>query len=248
VSVLLVDIGNSRIKWAVWSAGRLGRQRAATYGDWNARDFARALFTRPARLERILVASVAGRQVDRRFASAARRAAGIRPTFLNTVRRAGGVTTRYAEPWKLGVDRFAAVIGARSISGARAACVIDIGTAMTIDLVDARGVHRGGVIIPGPELMMASLLRQTSGIRSRAYGRAMGRAFFARSTLAAIGHGARFAAAAAIDRAVSEAHRELGSAPRVFLTGGAASEVQHLLRSRHLSVPDLVLRGLAVLA
>jgi type III pantothenate kinase len=146
------------------------------------------------------------------------------------------------------VDRFAGVIGAHALSGARAALVADVGTALTLDLVDASGVHRGGAIVPGPALMVASLLRETSGIGPRARGAAHGRAPFARSTLAAIEQGARFAVAASIDVAASEARRTLGVGPRVFLTGGAARAVRPLLRTRHQLVPDLVLRGLAVLA
>ena len=70
MSTLLVDIGNTRIKWARFARGRLGRQRAAAHAGWSARDFERNVFARAAGIERILVASVAGRRVDRRFAAA----------------------------------------------------------------------------------------------------------------------------------------------------------------------------------
>lgn len=248
MSTLLVDIGNTRIKWARLEGGRLGRQRAAVHVNASARSLERTLFSGTRSIRRILVASVAGRAVERRFAAAARRATGVTPTFVRTVRSAGGVTTRYVEPWRLGVDRFVAAIGAHALSGGRAACAIDVGTAMTIDLIDARGVHRGGAIVPGPTVMVASLLRDTDGIRRRARGGAGGGRLFARHTLAAIEQGARIAVAAAIDRGITEARRELGGTPRVFLTGGAAREVRPLVRSRHQEVPDLVLRGLAVLA
>jgi type III pantothenate kinase len=248
MSVLLVDIGNTRIKWARLARGRIGRQQAATHAGWSAREFGRQLFEGAADVRGIVVASVAGRAVQRTFTAAARRATGLTPLFIASARTGGGVTTRYAEPWRLGVDRFSGVIGAHALSGERPALVADVGTALTLDLVDARGVHRGGAIVPGPALMVASLLRATSGIGPRARGAAHGRGPFARSTLAAIEHGARFAVAAAIDAAAAEARRTLGARPRVFLTGGAARAVQPLLRTRHEVVPDLVLRGLAVLA
>jgi type III pantothenate kinase len=248
VSVLLVDIGNSRIKWARLAGGRIAAQRAAAHEGWRAGDFQRVVFGGARDFDRVLIASVAGARVDRAFAQAVRRATGRAPFFVASTRRAGGVTTRYTEPWRLGVDRFVAVIGAFAMSRGKAACVIDVGTAMTIDLVDGQGVHRGGAILPGPELMVASLLRDTSGIARRARGARAGRALFAKNTRAAIEQGARFAAAAVIDRAVAEARRASGSKPVVFLTGGGASSVRPLVKCAHRHVPALVLRGLAVLA
>jgi type III pantothenate kinase len=248
VSILLVDIGNSRIKWARLTGGRMGAQRAAEHAGWSAGDYERAVLSGASGIERILVASVAGARVDRAFAKAARRATGRTPTFVVSARRAGDVTTRYTEPWRLGVDRWMAAIGAFAMSRGRAACVIDVGTAMTIDLVDAKGAHRGGAIVPGPALMVESLLRDTSGIARRARGVRAGRVLFAKNTRAAIEQGARFATAALIDRAVAEAARLIGSKPMVLLTGGAAPSVRPLVKCAHRHVPALVLRGLAVLA
>lgn len=127
------------------------------------------------------------------------------------------------------------------------ACVVAVGTAMTIDLMGAEGRHRGGAIIPGPTLMIASLLEGTSGIRRRAQGGARGRgsALFGRSTRAAVEQGARYAAAAAVDRAVSEASALVGRTPQLVMTGGGASVLRPLIHSRSLVVPDLVLEGLA---
>jgi type III pantothenate kinase len=247
LSVLLVDIGNTRIKWATWRDGRLGNQQARDHAGWSQRDFERGVFgARSAELNRILVASVGGQRLNRSFSAAALRMARLRPEFAASSRSAAGVTTRYVEPWRLGVDRFAAVIGAHHRVRGRAACVVNAGTTLTIDLVDGRGVHRGGVILPGRELMVDSLFRNTDGIQRRAQGDAAGRGLFARSTRAAIERGASYASAALIDRAVREARGVLPTAPVVLLTGGAARRLAPLIRSRHVHVPDLVLRGLAV--
>jgi type III pantothenate kinase len=253
-TALLVDIGNTRIKWAIWRDGRLGRMRAALHAGWSQRDYQRELFdARNRHPSAIIVASVAGTRVNRPLAVAAWRAWGVRPQFMATSRRAAGVTTRYIETWRLGVDRFAGVIGARSLLGGRSACVINAGTAVTIDLVDARGVHRGGAILAGPRMMVSSLLEGTAGIGRRARDnpaklRRRGRrhaGLFARSTRDAIEQGARYAVASAVDRAVVEARRALGRAPRVLLTGGGADELEPLIRARRMLVPDLVLRGIA---
>jgi type III pantothenate kinase len=248
VTVLLVDIGNTRVKWARVEKGRRGRQQAAASSEWNTAMYASRLLGRArSSVERILVSSVAGSRIDRMLVAAARIAGVSAPEFVASQRSAAGVTTSYLEPWRLGVDRFVGVIGAHRLAGRRPACVVSVGTAITIDLVDGRGRHRGGAIVPGPTLMVDSLLKSTSGIRRRADGGADGiRSVFARTTRMAISQGARYAAAAVIDRVVAQARRELGLAPRVYLTGGAVGAIRPLLSCECLHVPDLVLRGLAV--
>lgn len=247
MSLLLVDIGNTRIKWARFDRGRLSSARAAQYAGWRAADYARRVLDSASLPERVLVASVAGTAVDRRLAGAAR-SRRIRVEFVTVPRRAAGLTVGYLEPWRFGVDRFVAALGARELFKGLALCVVGVGTAMTLDLIDARGRHRGGVIIPGPALMVSTLLNETQGIGRRARGGARGRpGLFGRSTRAAILGGSRYAAAALIDRAVEEARGLLRAAPLVVLTGGGARAVRPLLRARWVGVPDLVLRGLAVL-
>jgi type III pantothenate kinase len=126
---------------------------------------------------------------------------------------------------------------------------VNVGTAITIDLIDESGRHRGGAIVPGPALMVASLLTQTSGIRRRAQGGPSGvTSLFARTTRTALAQGARYAAAAIIDRAIEEAHQELETRPLLLLTGGGSAAVKPLIRSPCVRVPDLVLHGLAVWA
>lgn len=246
MSVLLVDIGNSRLKWSVLKDERLGRQKALEHAGVTARELTRHLFARAPRLERVIVASVAGTRLNRLLAATCRREKGLACEFVATARNAAGLTTRYQEPWRLGVDRFMAVIAAYHMARARGACVIDVGTAMTIDLVDPLGVHLGGAIIPGPDMMVASVLRNTVGIARRAGGARSQRSLFAHDTRAAIDQGSRYAAAAIVDRAVSEAQRTLQRTPLVLLTGGGAPQLEPLLQCSYVSVPDLVLRGLAL--
>jgi type III pantothenate kinase len=246
--VLVVDVGNTRIKWARFDGRRLSPARAAVHAGWGAADYARRLLRPAPRPERLLVSNVAGAKMRRALANAARRE-GVAVRFLRVPRRAGGVTVGYREPWRLGVDRFAALVGARALFPRTPLCVVGVGTAMTIDLLGADGRHRGGAIIPAPVRMVAQLLAETDGIRRRAQGGALGaRGLFGRSTRDAIVQGARHAAAALIDRAVAEATRLLKRRPAVLLTGGGAGTVQALLKSRSVEVPDLVLRGLAALA
>jgi len=245
VSVVLVDVGNTRIKWSVLRADRLGRQKAIEHAGLTGRELERQLFATRG-ITRVIAASVAGTRLNRLLGAACRRRTGLACEFVASARNAAGLTTRYKEPWRLGVDRFMAVIAAYHLARARGACVVDLGTAMTIDLVDPLGVHLGGAIIPGPELMMRSVLKNTVGIARRARGSPATRGLYAQDTRAAIGQGARYAAAAIIDRAVAEAQRALQRMPLVILTGGAAVQIEPLLQCSYVSVPDLVLRGVAL--
>jgi type III pantothenate kinase len=249
--LLLVDIGNTRVKWARLVDGRMGKQHAAANAGWNAGHYARRVFGRgwSPGAGRIVVSSVAGDQVNQLLAAAARQAGAPGPEFVASERSAAGITTEYLDPWRLGVDRFVGAIGAHHLASGQPVCVVNVGTAMTIDLVDGSGRHRGGAIVPGPALIVDSLLTQTNGIRRRATGGPSGvTSLFAKTTRTAIGQGALYAAAAVIDRAIEEALDQLGSRPLVLLTGGGSATIKPLIRASAVSLPDLVLHGLAVWA
>ncbi len=252
MSTLLVDIGNTRIKWARLRGALPGPQRAGMHAGWLARDFQRALGPSLRGVDLVLAVSVAGKRIDRDFSRAVVAVTGRAPRFITSTRRAGGLRNGYREVWRLGADRWVAAIGgfAHAARRGRPVCIADVGTALTIDLVDIGGQHCGGAIVPGPDLMVASLLRQTRGIRRRAGARSSQPAasLFARSTREALGSGAHHAVAALIDRARDQARIATGRTPLMLLTGGAAFEVASLLASPHLLVPDLVLRGLAALS
>lgn len=348
MTLLLIDIGNTRVKWARLVNGKMTKQRAAANAGWTAADYARRVIgkgwqkaaptaahraraghvgaaaasasrtddvgpgtgahraghvgigttgasrtagvgpaasarhartrrshaaevdtsgshTRSRRSEgvgpdteadtgaigtdRIVVASVAGDQVNRALTEAARQSSAPTPEFVTSERKAAGITTDYIDPWRLGVDRFVAAIGAFHLGSGHPVCVVNVGTAMTIDLVDGAGRHRGGAIIPGPTLMVSSLLANTNGIRVRAHGGPDGATgMFAKTTRNAIGEGARYAAAGAVDRAIEEARLLVGNRPLVLLTGGGSADIKPLIRSTCVSLPDLVLHGLAVWA
>ena len=161
--MLLVDIGNSRVKWATYDRGELGSQSASAYSGWTLDDWRRALFQAPG-VDNVLVASVAGEATAALLTEAARLETGKPAAFVATSREAGGVRNAYPEPRLLGVDRWLAAIAAYRLARG-ACCVADIGTAATLDGVAGDGQHLGGFIVPGPELMMRSLWRGTQPVR-----------------------------------------------------------------------------------
>lgn len=256
MNTLLFDAGNTRFKWALVRKGRLDRQRAVDQGD--LRGFAAWLKRAPA-LDQVVGVSVAGAALERALRAALRTAGQPRPVFIQSSAFAAGVHNAYARPAQLGADRWAAAIGAWHGAGCyRTVCAASIGTAITLDLVDQDGHHRGGLIAPGPTLMLESLLERTADIAPRAAQRAGGarrkpgaRALvppLTGATRAAIEEGCLAAAAGFIDRSVTQLTRRLNVRPVLFVTGGAAPAVIERLRSACRPVDELVLRGVAAIA
>lgn len=245
--MLLVDIGNTRVKWAAWTRGALEAQQAAEYAHWTVVDWQRTLFGAP-RCDSVLVASVAGEQTTRNLAEAARTAGIPDVQFVASTASAAGVRNAYPDPRLLGVDRWVALIGAYHLCGG-ACCIVDVGTAATVDAVDASGQHLGGYIVPGPHMMVRALHTGTSKLASHtaASGGHAG-ALLADNTREAIERGCRVALAALADRAHADLARASGTIPALVLTGGAAAEIQPWILAPVRMVPDLVLHGLARLA
>jgi type III pantothenate kinase len=256
MNALLIDAGNSRIKWALVREGRLGPLQAAEVTDGDA---LAAWLAKAPQFERTLASSVAGADVERSLAAALRSGGAPAAEFMQSSARAAGVSNGYGNPLQLGVDRWVGAVAAWNLAGCyRAICVVSIGTALTIDVVDHDGAHRGGLIAPSPTLMLQSLLRDTAGIaahaanspatkRRKAPGRDATLKMLATDTRQAIELGCLSTASALIDRTVTDVTRALRSRPVVFLTGGGADAVAPLIRSACKRRDDLVLRGLAVL-
>lgn len=255
MTALLFDAGNSRIKWAAVHKGRLGTMHAADLSNlaplqtWLARN---------APTERVAGVSVAGPAFERRLRSALKQAGHAAPALVTSSPMAAGVRNGYRDPSCLGDDRWAGAVAAWNRAGRyRTVCAVSIGTALTIDLVDQDGYHRGGLIAPGPDMMLGALLGNTHGIATRAASKGRRRAAadsraipkpLADNTHDAIESGCLAAAAGVIDRTINQLTRELGVRPVVYLTGGAAVRVAPLLKSACKPCPELVLRGVAILA
>lgn len=254
---LLFDAGNSRFKWALVRDGRLGRQQACALGEFA--QFATWLRRAPA-VERVVGVNVAGARLEKQLRSTLHAAGRPSPQFIVSGVAAAGVRNGYARPLQLGADRWAGLVGAWHRAGCyRTVCAASIGTAITLDLVDHDGYHRGGLIAPGPTLMLDALLSRTADIAPRAARAAQGPRRgkvetghglvppLADATRAAIDEGCLAAAAGLIDRTVNQMTRRLGVRPVLFVTGGASAAVVERLRSACKPCEDLVLRGVAVL-
>jgi type III pantothenate kinase len=244
--ILLIDIGNSRVKWTTFSEGKLGVQGAAAHGSWGEPDWRREIERSGA--TRVLAASVATPARNALLTTACQRSIGRPPEFVTSTAAAAGVRNGYSIPAQLGVDRWLAVIGAFHRHAA-ACCVVDAGTAMTIDAVDGAGQHLGGFIVPGPRLMVDSLLIGTSDLADRwSWDSAPDRTRFPGNTRDAIEHGCLKALAALVETALRQIEVRASQPPRLVLTGGAAPVLIPWLPQPPDFVTDLVLQGLARLA
>ena len=247
--ILVVDIGNTRVKWAC-AAGRglTGPGEAVHERIPGAalESLAEAALGRP---DRVVAVNVAGEGFVAAFTDVVKRRWGLAPEFVNAERRGHGVRCAYADPSRMGSDRWVALIaGFRLAAGA--ACVIDAGTAVTLDAVDSRGRHLGGLILAGPRVIATALDRQTSGIgETGGHSRpARGAAVLGTSTDEAVARGAMLGLAGALDRAVSAVAGDLGEQPPVYLTGGDAERLAPWLETGCEHRPHLVLEGLGSIA
>lgn len=231
----LFDLGNTRLKCAPLVDGRCGDVVALSHGE---NDFA-------GKLDALLpssggvahVASVAPQSitVDLLERLAARFA---RIDIARTQSRCAGVRIAYADPSKLGVDRFLALLAAHERGGA--SLVVGVGTALTLDLIDAGGQHHGGRIAPSPSLMRDAL-HARAAVLPREGGTRMD---FAADTFDALASGCEGAALALVADTLAAAQRRFGFAPTLLLHGGGAPALLDALPDA-VATPSLVLQGLA---
>jgi type III pantothenate kinase len=235
MSLLLVDAGNTRVKWALAGPG-------AAPGAWVAHgalahaelDRLRAAWLGQG-VTAAIVSNVGGAALRERLAAVL---PAVPVEWFASGPERGGLRNAYRNPAQLGSDRFAAAIGARTLEPGKALVVATCGTATTIDAVSADGVFIGGMILPGLALMAGSLVRATAQLPQVMPGAAPP-PLFADNTNDAIVAGCVNAQAATIERALA-AHR----AQACILSGGAAPYVAPALQVAHRIADNIVLIGL----
>lgn len=247
--ILLIDIGNSRVKWAGLQRGKRATGHSAPRppeNEWEA--FAAMAWGTLRAPKKILVCNVAGQNHAEALRAWTLQHWQVEPRFILAQTAAYGVHNAYTVPERLGADRWVALIAARA-RWKTALCVVDAGTAITLDVIDADGAHLGGLILPGIEMMRRSLLERSEGIRLAADTPAPGDiSLLARDTRDGIDGGTLYAAVAAIDRIIADTGAALNLSLTRVITGGDAETILPLLAGPYHHVPELVLDGLAVIA
>ena len=244
--LLLIDAGNTRVKWALapampgkpgeWvESGAVAREALPTLAaHWKGRH-----------VMRVVLSNVAGEAVRKDLAAVLGHCFGPHEppleVFVSSALRAG-LRNGYRTPGQLGSDRFASSIGARALFPGQALIVATCGTATTIDAISGEGVFIGGMILPGLRLMASALATHTAQLPEVA--QRMGSDMpFADNTEEAIVLGCMSAQAGAIERALA---RHPGA--RCIISGGAARMLAPFLAAPAELVDNLVLIGLQVAA
>lgn len=242
--ILLVDTGNRRIKWTTCRDGHLAPGEAATWVGAELAALFEQMWDRLQPVRAIWVANVSGPRFEHALDDYAQRRLGLTPRYVRSSAELGGISNAYAAPERLGVDRLLAMIAARRTC-AGPVMVADCGTAVTVDFVDAAGRFGGGVIAPGLALMHGALSRGTHALPQVEPGAGP---TLALSTDGAMASGCLLAIAGLIAMVASEIKASAGQDPECVLTGGDAPRVIPMLPMACHHDPDLVLRGLAVVA
>jgi type III pantothenate kinase len=238
---LLLDLGNTRLKWALEDQGHWHAQGAAAWND--GMELLASAWQGLPRAAVAFGASVVDAAREQAVAAQVQALFGLSIDWLRTPASACGVRNAYPESGRLGVDRFLAMVAARA-AGAGDCVLVGVGTALTLDALAADGRHLGGLIAPGPRLMQQSLLGATAQVRPRGDGVLVDAAD---NTADAVVSGCWHAAAALVERFVARMTPRLG-APCVRLDGGDAADLAALLGLPVRVVEHGVLHGLAVWA
>jgi type III pantothenate kinase len=245
---LLVDIGNSRIKIALSDGQHLLGPQAYRYDPANIVSVLEclAIFEPPAS---VYVASVASESVNCQFAAWCKKRFDLKPVFACSQAQCLGLKNGYVNPASLGVDRWLAMLAGYHHYAA-ALCVVDCGSALTVDLVCQDGQHMGGMIMPGymmqRKLLCKGLVRVNTEVTAN--WPPASQSFWGHDTSACVVSGTLAGLAGAIEMAMCKAAEELGQAPRLLLTGGDAHLVQPWLTWPYDYQAYLVLDGLALQA
>lgn len=242
--ILVVDLGNSRIKWGVCEHSTLQDCGGLTYGAGSLQTDLNYAWSRLEKPSMVMFCAVAPESMVGEFEDCVSGRWGMTPVRLAAERVAHGVRCAYRNPHQFGADRWAALVAARHMAPG-GAVVVDCGTTITVDAVDHTGQHLGGVIVPGVWLMRRSLAEGTGRIGRVAEGAIDVRT---RDTSGAVMTGTTLAAAATVDRVVDEYHARLGDDARTLITGGEADVVMSRSKTAFENWPDLVLRGLWIAA
>jgi type III pantothenate kinase len=248
MSFLAIDIGNTRLKWALHEAaapGAVPRQQGAVFlenidalaeGDWRALPAPRA----------ILGCNVAGDAVRRRVEEQLE-LWDTAPSWVVPSALDAGVRNGYDHPTRLGADRWTALIGAhwhvQNRGLARPALVVMIGTAVTVDALDPDGTFLGGLILPGHGIMLRALESGTAGLRVPTGEVSL----FPTNTSDALTSGGNYAITGAIERLHRHLKQRTGLQPLTLITGGAGWKVAPHLQIEHELVEGLIFDGLLAL-
>ena len=242
--MLLVDLGNSFIKWGIKNNTGLTFGKAFPHKAGRPDPSIEILWGELDKPDRVVVANVAGEEMGAKLRDWLVRKWQIQVEFVKPQAEAFGVLNGYENPLKLGVDRWVGLVGLRHHYDLPA-CLVDCGTAITLDFLDLKGVHRGGLIMPGLSLMKRSLQAGTHGIET--FGSNTGNSL-GDNTGTAIVNGILCAASGFVDRGFNDLIPKCKSQPVLVFTGGDGQSVAEQFSVPSVYDPGLIVKGLSIVA
>ena len=240
---LLIDIGNSRLKWATLNNHRIIAAQPVLHDQFIEEDLLR-LWREMKPPDHIAISNVSSAEKTDYFKKLTSKLwPSIEVIVARSQAEAFGVTNAYSDPEKLGVDRWLLLLALRN-NYELPAIVVDCGTAMTLDVLDDEGVHQGGLIAPGLILMKKSLNQKTHHLQ---FSDQIFQIGLSTSTDAAIYSGTLYSAIGLIELIKSKLNNITGMNYSLVLSGGDAQII-----AKHLSIPsfiepNMVLQGLSIL-
>lgn len=245
---LLIDIGNSRVKWAIHDGANLMPAAVKNHRGHSLVEIFDVDFENYAPPDSVFISCVAGQARREEINKWMHEHWQLQPDYLLSSRQAGGVVNGYHEPGTLGSDRWAAMIAAFRLGGGPV-CVIDAGTALTIDVINVDGIHQGGMILPGM-YSAREILFSATDIKSDSFSQIQTptNQLLGASTQECIGLGMQHNIAALFGWLFAQCKQDFGLIPRCIITGGDASVLMPFLPVQAQYDEHLVLKGLAMLA
>lgn len=241
---LLFDIGNTRLKWGLAESGELVETGFLDVGDFVPAELEKQI-NHLDDIEDAYLCSVASPTILQSLLAWLDKEQQISSTTVHTEKTACGIRNNYTQIEQLGVDRWIAALGARSVQAYGDLIIIDVGTALTIDWLSARNAFEGGVILPGFRLMHDALVGRTAGIKAEYLDN---RQIIGKTTNECVNSGIGYALAGGVERIVNEMRNMIKSPVSILLTGGGADALSSKISLSVKYQPHLVLFGLLACA
>jgi len=243
---LTIDIGNTRVKWVLYQGALVQADGVFCYTpDTFSADVTDAKM--PFKGAEVLVSNVSGGNVERLLREILEVSECKKYSYAQTKQKQCGVVNSYTDFSQLGIDRWLAMIAGfnhKDRLPGEAVCVIDCGTAVTLDVVDGRGRHLGGLIMPGLAIMQSMLMRETSNIDSFNVAKGVSSMHLEKATDIAISQGCAQILVGGLDAMISRYSGEQGKNMLCLIAGGDGAWVAKSLTVENVYEPLLVNKGL----
>jgi len=247
MTTLLLDVGNTRVKWGYVRNGRYAFSGSLPLSSLSVEQFLQQVVTEDNKPSKVILSAVSDADWVKMLRFQLSHVWSCRLIEVVAELERDGLRNGYVQAHRLGSDRWCALLGAWRLQ-TDAVCVVDVGTAMTIDVVNNGGVHLGGLIVPGLTMMRQCLIQGTAKL-----GQALDldeqsldapSGLLGCNTAQAVAGGSLWSLAASVERLRAQGTDLVGGDMRCIITGGDAQQLLPLLSGDWQWMPDLVLRGL----